>query len=138
MRRAVLIRLALVAWFELGVVLFACSCGGDKDHSQIFGASSQLHEAEVRCGVTAISEPTIVQVKAVLCSRDGYVCCLPYANRYSSYYHTATNTIDLVSNTKPPQCAEYVVEHNLPCEMESAASFQATGVYVDRCSYPCS
>lgn len=117
-------------------------CGGDGVGSAAivvpFAPSAELHQAELSCGETAYEEPTVVEVQAVKCSASHVRCCVPQENgRWGSWYDADTNTITLPENTSPPECASYIREHNLPCEMESAVTYQNSGVYHDRCFDRC-
>lgn len=116
LRRQVIVRLALVAWFELGVVLV--SCGGD---------SSKEAQTITR----------LVEVQAVKCQVNDNVCCLPPDGEYHSYYYPEANEIQIPVNTTPASCAQYVRDHYLDCQYKSAEVYAATDEYVNCCETLC-
>lgn len=121
MRRAVLIRLALVAWFEMGVVLvtIAPGCGKDRANNEV--------ETPVR----------LVEVQAVRCQHLSDTCCLPPDGEYQSYYYPEANEIQIPVNTTPPSCAQYARDHYLDCQYKSAEVYRETDEYVNCCEVVC-
>jgi hypothetical protein len=111
----------------LALILMVCGEAGAQE--QVI-RNTVFRAAEARCGLVAV-EPSIEWVGTVPCADSSMTCCIRPDR--GSEYDPDSNTVILAG---PPECRNFMLRVNLPCEYENAVTWQH-GETIDRCQNPC-